>query len=89
MPEILNMLVLSTGHISWATAEILNKDPMTWPVSGGTSPYGWFLYAHDEVDDSCPEDLAAAYVFARSHGCSYIHFDCDGPTVEELPSYAW
>jgi hypothetical protein len=93
--EIRKMLVLSTGHISKATADYLTKTPaQDWPFCGGTyGPYGWFFYAHDENagegDQAIPDDLWACMVFARAQGCPNLLLDEAGDHTDELPSYDW
>lgn len=99
MPEIQNMMVLSTGHFSKETLQWLTDIDWTCEgPAGGDIPYGWFLYAHDDnmtykrIDGKLtaiefPPDLWACFEYARKHHCHYIRFDCDLETVDDLPSY--
>lgn len=88
--------VLTTAHLSTATAAILDK----WcaaatsdrPINVASTIYGWFVPAR-EVDDptqaKLPADLLAAMKFARAHGFDHILFDCDASSVEALPKHDW
>jgi hypothetical protein len=91
MLEIRNFLTLSTGHVSEATAKILDNNKLEdWPCFGGTvSTVGWFIYAHDENPGDIPADLFAVFEYARKHNCPYVLFDCDADTIEELPTFDW
>lgn len=57
-------VTISTGHVSEATAKMLDSTPCSkWPCVGGSyADYGWF-YAHDENtsegDQHIPDDLFA------------------------------
>jgi hypothetical protein len=88
--------VLSTGHLSVATAELLDR----WskmpghdrPINIAPNSYGWFvptLEMEGEPFDALPVDLRAATQFARDRGFDYIRFDCDARTVSELATYDW
>lgn len=48
--EIHKFVVVSTAHVSEATAKRLDHTPAKdWPCAGGLyAEYGWFVYAHDE-----------------------------------------
>jgi hypothetical protein len=88
------ILVLSTGHITKATAELLDGLPANqYPSTGGPyGDYGYFLYAYDadhEYDDTMPDDLKAVLTFARAHGCVNVLLDCDADTVDGLPVFDW
>ena len=97
MPQLdrRSIVVISTAHISEATASRLDTTPVEeWPWAGGRyGPYGWFLYAHDENagvgDEAIPDDLMAVMKWVFSQGCDYVLFDRDGDTVEGLAVYDW
>ena len=90
MLESRALLALSTAHVTGDTARMLNEWPHDkWPVSGGSHPYGWFIYAHDDCYHGMPDDLVAIFIFARKNGFDYIMFDCDVEPITELPSYVW
>ena len=83
--EIEKMLVLSTSHI---TGEAALTRAITYPKS----EYGWFVYVPGDLNlrgDGHPKCLHDCMNFALKHDCHWIMFDCDGLTVEELPSYDW
>jgi hypothetical protein len=90
MPESRALLALSTAHVSGDTARMLNETHHDgWPVSGGPTSYGWFIYAHDDCYEEMPYDLVSTFVFARKNGFEYIMFDCDVEPITELPQYDW
>lgn len=95
-PEVLNVVVLSTGHVSEQTSVMLRRPVSEWPCSGG--PYGdvgWFVYCHEDqgdpsnMRDFIPDDLFAAMTYARTAGHSYILFDRDAPKIEDLETFDW
>lgn len=90
--EVRQFLTLSTGHVSEATAQMLETTPIKdWPVCGGHfGTYGWFMYAHDEdCEGDIPPELMVIFDYARANGCNYVLFDCDGDTVDQLPTFDW
>lgn len=94
-PEVHQFIVISTSHLSEATANRLDNTPASiWPWHGGPfSYYGWFVYAHKENlgsdDDAIPDDLFAAMTWARNQGFEYLLFDRDADIVEGLATYDW
>ena len=89
---IRKFLDLSTAHLKPDTLAMLSGRSLeTLPFAGGATSYGWFAYAHDENagegDDAIPDDLFACMQHARSLGCDYLHFDCDGEEVDGLPVF--
>lgn len=59
-PETRRVCVLSTGHLTAETLNLLNSTPMPeWPVAGGHLPFGFYIYVHDDQDDEIPADLEA------------------------------
>jgi hypothetical protein len=97
MAEIRKLLILSTGHVSKETADLLNGHNSTWPCVGGPySEHGWFVYCHEEQGslevprDFIPDDLFAVMTYAREkHGAHNVLLDCDGDRVDDLPYYEW
>lgn len=93
-PEFHKLVVLSTGHLTAATAKMLEEKPNPdWPFAGGRyADYGWFVYAHDEdagaEDHRIPEDLFSIMTWARRHGAAYVLLNCDGDRIEALPWFA-
>ena len=93
--EIREFIVISTAHVSEATAKLLDNIPAKdWPCAGGAyADYGWFVYAHDENagvgKDAIPDDLFNVMTWARKQGCDYVLLDCDGEEVEGLPVHDW
>lgn len=89
MLEIRKVLVLSTSHVTEATARMLNRLPAAeWPVTGGHyGSYGWFLYCG--INESTPADLAVLFEFAVNKGCHHILLDQDADFVDELEIFEW
>jgi len=90
-PQVIAMQVLdiSTGHLSRPTVDILDKHASKWPVAGWSGIHGWIIYVHDERPDDCPDDLWACIEYARAHGAGYVRFDADADRVDELPYHEW
>lgn len=95
--ETPRMLVLSTAHITHRTSLILDgKRPGPKPLLYPKGEYGWFIpiidpLGYDSGEDvrwSLP-DLLAIRQFAQAAGCGWIMLDCDGDTLEGLPTYEW
>lgn len=88
-------VTISTGHVSAATAKILDDTPCAkWPCVGGNyADYGWFFYAHDESagegDQHIPDDLFAVMTWARQQGFSHLLLDRDAGQVDDLPWHDW
>lgn len=101
--EIEHMLILSTGHVTGETANILNEEAEEAPpfcnIEWGPAFHrddGWLfrvppIAENGEPDDpdGIPADLARVFMFAREQGCLWVMLDCDGPQIEELPYTAW
>jgi hypothetical protein len=80
----------STGHVSRATADLLDTECNGWPFIGGRiSETGWFVYAHPEPPEGTPDDLKAVMAYARGNGFDYILFDRDADDVDGLPTFDW
>ncbi len=90
--ETFKTLVLSTGHVSKATAQRFeaghNKPETIDGYMTDWSSYGWVFYCHDN-DETTPPELLQAAAFARARDCRYILFDCDGDLIDELPQFEW
>lgn len=84
-------LDLSTGHLTQATRNLMDSaDRPINAVYPHPDGYGWLVYVPLEVREETtepPADLRACLRWARHLKCDYILFDCDGPLIEELPSY--
>lgn len=89
--NIMQMLVLSTGHLTWETIRLLETTPVLserYPVMGAPIPYGFLVYAHDEDGaGNIPPDLWACCQHAVSLNCSYIRFDAEEDLVEGLTDH--
>lgn len=85
-----NVVVLSTGHLSGATINLLDVTPVDrWPCSGGPIPYGYYIWAPEDADEDreIPADLAQVLLWARRQGFDYVQFDGDEETIDELPAF--
>lgn len=93
--ETLKVVTISTGHVTSATATMLDSTPCAhWPCAGGAyADYGWFVYAHDENcgegPQHIPDDLFAVMTWARQNGFSHILLDRDADQVDGLPFHDW
>jgi hypothetical protein len=93
-PETYKTLVLSTSHVTEATARRFNgrgSQHSLEDIDGHMTDwasYGWIFYCHDN-DDTTPAELMACAAFARALGCRYIQFDCDADPLADLPSWEW
>jgi hypothetical protein len=87
-PHILNVLDISTAHLTLETMRLLDTTPQDdWPVSGADIPFGYFVHAADENDGSIPADLWDCIELARLHGCSHLRFDRDADPHPSLKNY--
>lgn len=89
--EIQKMMVLSTAHMSPATAaNWILECPWACYDKGD---YGWFMYVCDDVGITeaagVPPEIRSAIHVAKREGCDWIMWDCDSPLVDELPQYDW
>lgn len=93
------VLDISTAHITAETADALGQDMKPGRLWNTVNylhwhEYGWIIYIGDDDDiaylsESGFSDLAACMRLAKEAGCQYLKLDCDGTTVEELPTYVW
>jgi hypothetical protein len=93
------MLVLSTAHVSEATAKTLGNDEM--PVSGyDHGKHGWLIVvptddeawekiAVDNINSEVPDDLFECMAHARKLGCCWLLLDADATEIEALKTYQW
>lgn len=93
--EVRRVVVISTSHVSRATATMLDQTPPPeWPCVGGNyADYGWFIYAHDDNcgagDQRIPDDLFDVMTWARAKGFANILLDRDGDEVDDLKTFEW
>lgn len=88
--------VLSTAHLSAATAELLDLwsswPPGDRPLDIAAAVHGWFVPTRLRDESGAaplPEDLAALITFGHERGFAYVLVDCDGDTVDDLPLRNW
>ena len=94
--ELGKYLVLSTVHVSFQTADLLDnwaQVPATErPLNVASTDYGWFIPTRPVEGDDVrliPEELPPILAFARGLGCDYVLFDCDVRRISELPEFPW
>ena len=92
--EKYTMLGLSTGHVTEATAKMLDNEDLSIVVYP-KSEYGWFVHVptyepdFEDCKTDLPEDLRACLDWARKHNAEWLMFDRDAELDEELPVYDW
>jgi len=94
--EIELTLVLSTTHLSEATADLLDgwasETAENRPLGASDTDYGWLVQTRPiERDERAgiPDDLSAALALGRSRGCQHILFDRDASPVDQLATFDW
>ena len=94
--ELGRYIVLSTAHISCATAELLNKwarlPAAEQPIAIASTQYGWFLSTRETSDQTrgpIPDELKSIFAFGRNCDCDYVLLDCDGPEEPRLQIFPW
>lgn len=93
-PEIMEVLVLSTAHLSAREGKTKAAD---WPVAVLDWEHGFEVYVSDahincEIPGHSPEDwpgLLEVSRCARGIGVDWVRFDCDADTMEGLTVYEW
>jgi hypothetical protein len=90
---VVNMLDISTGHITESTND--------WLMTAGTTvgflvyprEYGWLIPVLDYQEEvhitNIPRDLIAVLYYAKGLGCEWINLDKDADFEKELPTYEW
>jgi len=94
VPEIVQLLVLSTRHLPEVVLKVIEKYAL---VTAYRTRHGALLHVpedHDEADFvGVPHKPGTALlkVMTEAHrlGCPYVLFDCDGDTIASLPTYPW
>lgn len=102
MAEVAKMLVLSTAHLSEATAQRFDNatDCLVETAMGQITVYqkgdvGWLVPIADDYIDChttrayLPGDFTQVCDKAESLGCSWIMFDRDADTLTGLKVYDW
>lgn len=88
--EIYKMMVMSTGHISKTTANLLTEEAVGIIVYQ-KAEYGWFIVVTDwkDSEEHIPEDLKECLSLAEKNDCDWLCLDCDGEIYSSLPVYNW
>ena len=91
-PDCIERLaVISTGHVSKATAAVLDAGGEELPMSCYRLEYGWLVVSatSPEHEPEVPSELLKVMQLAKRHGCTWIRFDCDGPFIDGLDRFDW
>ncbi|RWM32602.1 MAG: hypothetical protein EOR77_21470 [Mesorhizobium sp.] len=87
---IIQMLELSTAHLSRQTADLIEMQTDDIPIFYEKLEYGWwFPVLECSSPHTIPEDLKQVLDFARSLNCQWVMFDRDADQHPSLPSYEW
>jgi hypothetical protein len=88
-PNTLSMLDLSTGHLSLATRELLERSEDCAELGVTWRPDGYFLSADPENfrHRDLPPDLLHCVRYAHANGAAYLLFDTDAAQQDGLPWY--
>ena len=99
--ELEKVLTISTGHVTEATATLLDANEAAGTVSYTKDEYGWLVYVPmnmpekphvDDEDDPIgqrPADIHTCMLFACKLGCTWLMLDKDATLIDELPAYKW
>ena len=94
IPEIHRMMVLSTAHITSRTNKMLFTDLINDAgddIAVDAYEHGWHIVLMNEMSDASylTPSLKACVRYARSHNCTHLRIDQDGPVLNHLPAYNW
>lgn len=101
--EIMQVLVVNSGHITKEESELFeaasldttgNSVELPGNMSGPMSwQYGWMFYIGERGDSVTTEGmspgLAAVIELAWNEKIEWVRFDCDGPKLDNIPTYDW
>lgn len=86
--ETRSVVVLTTAHVSEATAQALSSGALGETVLA--TPYGWIVKArHRGALHNDLRDLEAICEWAVKNGFDWIEFDRDAESIESLPVFDW
>ena len=88
MFDIEKTLVVSTGNISKATADLLESGKLKSLIVDSYM-YGWRIYTGTDDAEDIPEDLSALINFAKNLDCKWLKLDQDGSKLDKFPEYDW
>ncbi len=91
---VLSMPVISTGHITRSTNDLLTADQLSPSVASCAGyEHGFFLSVPitttSTKEQPIPDDLAIVWAWARVNGFQWLRLDADGDEVEGLPTHDW
>lgn len=90
--EIQNVLVLSTSHLTKATADLLTSGADGLPVFFDKGEYGWWVHVPErtiDIPEACPADLRVLIWRAHQLDCHWVCLDRDGSVNSNLPTWEW
>jgi hypothetical protein len=99
VPEIQQVLFLSTGHIqhpefSGIDDRLCLSPDSLYPISY-EDENGWWVHVPSDSDDfnktltEVPKSIGHCLLVARSYACNWIRFDPDVDPLNTLPVYKW
>lgn len=92
-PEwIMQVPVLSTGHVTRELAELLNnlgRSPAPWGQEVIDIEGGWLLYVGANEATDVPDVLKPLFAWTASLGYEWLRLDQDGGVIAGLPIYDW
>jgi hypothetical protein len=91
--EINKELVVSTAHLKQETAKAMDDVDSAISWTRDNVEYGYLVYVPNEgyadEDEDFPEEMRAVVKLARSLGCKWIRYDCDGPELDGFAKFDW
>lgn len=79
----------STAHLSTASRDYLTDSAAAREEMIASTPYGWFVWAGEDIGDDMPADLAGVMRHAQAQDAEYILFDADAAVNDGLPTFDW
>lgn len=79
----------STAHLWPAPRDYLDSHALARDEMIVSTPYDWFVWCGDEIEEDVPADLATVIRHARALDADYILFDADAEMSDALPTFEW
>lgn len=95
MPEMLQVLTLSTAHVApEVAAELDAGEAVAWRKLILCAPwfgYGWWIWVPEDRStwDELPTCLGTIFRFAHGLGATFVKIDQDAETILGMPVYDW
>lgn len=84
------VLVISAAHVTAETGELFDNTPQ-WGPARMTWVHGWMVWADTDAEDWSDDAPELLHVLRSAHaaGFDWVRFDCDGDTIDGLPTWEW